>query len=96
VTRDRFEIENRYSPEVRRTLIALGQLSGSDREKLIRMIMLFSAAPDDVKDCAEVIVQQLHHRVPGGRDSLVEGIDEIIDYIEFSRTLSRSSDESSP
>ena len=88
--------EDRYSPEVRRTLIALGQLSGRDREKLMRMILLFSAAPDDVKDCAEVIIQQLHERAPGGRDSLVEVIDEIIDYIEYSRTLTRASDESSP
>ncbi|MGI9258451.1 MAG: hypothetical protein ACR2QQ_06435, partial [Gammaproteobacteria bacterium] len=79
-----------------RTLIALGQLSGRDRAKLIRMILLFSAAPDEVKDCAEVIIQRLYDRVPGGRDSLVEGIDEIIDYIEFSRTLNRPSDESSP
>ncbi len=93
--RDRFVIEDRYSPEVRQTLIALGRLSGRDRAKLIRMILLFSAAPDDVKDCAEVIIQRLHSRVPEGRDALVEGIEEIIDYIEFSRTLSRPSNESS-
>ena len=75
------------APDTRETLILLGKLSAEDQPRMIKMIFLFAGASDDVKQCAFIMIQALKRRISEGRGVVVEGIDEVISYLETSPDL---------
>jgi hypothetical protein len=76
------------SEDVMRLVRTVERLPREDQDKILRIVDLLSLVPVNVQTRTQNMLRELLARAPGSKHECVDGVDDVIDFLERNVTLS--------
>lgn len=70
------------SLEIARLVNSVEQLAEPDQQRILRIVSLLTRVPASVQQTTQRMLRDLLDTNPGSADECIEGVDELIEYLE--------------